>query len=103
MTTANEHDDQQTETPTDAATGPEADVRVGSPISGASEDERAVRKELLDRIANASFPATRNDLLRHVGPDERGSIEARLRMLPPDHHFASPDDVVAALGGMSTS
>jgi hypothetical protein len=100
--TTHEQDDQQDETATDAATGPETDVRMGSPISGASEEERAVRKELLDRIADASFPATRNDLLRHVGPDDRGPEQARLRMLPPDHHFASPEDVVAALGGMST-
>jgi hypothetical protein len=101
MTTANEHDEQD-ETSTDAATGPENDVRMGSPSSGASEEERAVRKELLDRIVGASFPATRNDLLRHVGPDDRGPVEARLRMLAPDHHFASPQDVVAALGGMAT-
>src|SRR4030088_668905 len=101
MTTANEHDHQQTETSGDVETGPEADVRMGSPLSGASEDERAIRKELVDRIAGASFPATRNELLRHVGPDDRGPIAARLRMLPPDHHFASPEDVLAALGGMS--
>jgi hypothetical protein len=100
MTTANEHDQQQTGTSSD---GSETDVRMGSPISGASEEERVIRKELLDRIVEASFPATRNDLLRHVGPDDRGPIAARLRMLPPDHHFASPEDVVAALGGMSTT
>jgi hypothetical protein len=100
MTTANEHDHEQSET---SSGGLESDVRVGSPITGASEEERVIRKELLDRIADASFPATRNDLLRHVGPDDRGPIEARLRMLPPDHHFGSPEDVVAALGGMSTT
>jgi Protein of unknown function (DUF2795) len=103
MTTANKDDHQQTETASDAGVGPEAEVRMGSPISGASEEERAVRKELINQIVGASFPATRNDLLRHVGPDDRGPIEARLRMLPPDHRFASPEDVVAALGGMSTT
>jgi hypothetical protein len=68
-----------------------------------SHEERMVRAELLRRIAGAEYPASRNDLLRHVGADQRGDVQARLRMLPDELNFASPEDVLGALGGMSTS
>lgn len=65
------------------------------------EGEYQLRCELRERIVDAAYPATRNDLLRHVGPDERGPLEARLRMLPAEQRFDSVDEVMGSLGGMS--
>jgi hypothetical protein len=70
---------------------------------GMSADEIELRRELSRRIADASFPATRNDLLRYMGPDQRGVVESRLRMFPPDHSFASVGEVLNAFGGLSTA
>jgi hypothetical protein len=78
------------------------EVRPAPIEAGASDDEVQLRRDLLDHIASASFPATRNDLLRHVGPDGRGLVESRLRMLPPDKQFDSPEQVLSAFGGMAT-
>jgi hypothetical protein len=77
-------------------------VRPAS-AAGASADELELRRELGRRLADASFPATRNDLLRYLGPDQRGMVESRLRMFPPDHSFASVDEVLNSFGGLSTS
>jgi hypothetical protein len=81
---------------------PESGARPGPALSGVSEDEAEIRRQLLHELAGASFPATRNDLLRFIGPDERGPTEARLRMLPPDLKFDSAEHLLTALGGMST-
>ncbi|HEY3941541.1 MAG TPA: hypothetical protein VGL60_03575 [Acidimicrobiales bacterium] len=71
---------------------------VEDPSTG--EAERAVRRELLGRIESVSFPATRNDLLRAIGPDDRSPLHAHLRALPPDLEFANAQQVVAAFGAM---
>jgi hypothetical protein len=81
---------------TDEAIRPATAVR-------ASAGEIELRRELSRRIADASFPATRNDLLRYLGPDQRGVVESRLRMFPPDHSFASVDEVLNSFGGLSTA
>jgi hypothetical protein len=81
---------------------PEPGARPGPALSGVSEDEAEIRRQMLHELQRASFPATRNDLLRAIGPDQRGPIEARLRMLPPDLVFDSPEHVLTALGGMLT-
>lgn len=64
------------------------------------EREREIRREIRDRLADAHFPADRNELLRHVGPDERGAAQAHLRSLPPDIVFSSADEVATAFGGV---
>jgi hypothetical protein len=54
-------------------------------------------------VADAHYPATRNDLLRHIGPDERGQVHAHLRALPPELVFHSPDEVASAFGAIRSS
>jgi hypothetical protein len=71
---------------------------VDDPTAGSSE--RSLRHELLGRLQGAPFPATRNDLLRHIGPDQRGQLAAHLRGLPPDLVFDDPVAVVEAFGGI---
>lgn len=65
--------------------------------------ERERREEILRRVGDATFPSTRNDLLRHVGPDDRGQVQAHLRALPPDLVFSSPEEVATAFGGIHSS
>lgn len=62
--------------------------------------ERGVRSEIRRQLDDASYPATRNDLLRHLGPDERGPVHAHLRALPPDLVFSSVEEVTSAFGGI---
>ncbi|MGH8979860.1 MAG: hypothetical protein ACRDWE_02405 [Acidimicrobiales bacterium] len=62
--------------------------------------EREVREEIRRLLADASYPAMRNDLLRHIGPDERGPLQAHLRALPPDLVFSSSEEVASAFGGI---
>lgn len=64
------------------------------------EREREIRREIRDRLMDAHFPANRNDLLRHVGADERGPLQAHLRSLPPDIVFSSADEVATAFGAI---
>lgn len=73
-----------------------------SPVDDPTEGpmERARRDEIRELLAAAPFPADRNDLLRYLGPDERGPVQAHLRALPPDIVFGGPDEVVAAFGGI---
>lgn len=65
--------------------------------------ERHRREEIRELVRDARFPATRNDLLRHVGPDGRGPVQAHLRALPPDLVFSSPDEVATAFGGIRSA
>lgn len=65
--------------------------------------ERALRQELLRLVGGASYPADRNDLLRHLGPDERGPVHAHLRALPPDLVFSSPEEVATAFGAIHST
>lgn len=73
-----------------------------SPVHDPTEGpvERARREEIRGLLSGAHFPADRNDLLRYLGPDERGPVQAHLRALPPDIVFGGPDEVVAAFGGI---
>jgi hypothetical protein len=64
------------------------------------EHARRVRREVRDRLADAHFPADRNELLRHVTPDDRGAVQAHLRSLPPDIVFSSAQEVATAFGGI---
>lgn len=64
--------------------------------------ERRLRAEIRERLADAPFPATRNDLLRHIGPDARGPVHAHLRALPADLVFSGPDEVATAFGGITS-
>lgn len=76
-----------------------------SPVDDVSEGpmERELRAEILRLVSDAHFPATRNDLLRHIGPDERGPAQGHLRALPPDLVFSSPEEVATAFGGIRSS
>lgn len=76
-----------------------------SPLGDPSVDqgERQVREALLEAVSGAPFPATRNDLLRYVGPDSRDVVASRLRALPPTIAFQSPQEVVEAFGGLGTA
>lgn len=73
-----------------------------APVDDVSEGahERAVRQEVLERLSDATFPADRNALLRHIGPDERGPVQAHLRALSPDIVFSSAEEVASAFGGI---
>lgn len=73
-----------------------------SPVDDVTEGpgERELREEIRRKVADAHFPADRNALLRHVGPDERGQVQAHLRALPPDIVFSTPDEVASAFGGI---
>lgn len=84
--------------PPSAGARPDAET---DPTAGHGELE--VRRIVRRAIADAAYPATRNDLLRHVGPDDRGRVQGHLRALPHDLTFASPDEVMAAFGGMRSS
>lgn len=64
--------------------------------------ERQLRAEIRRLLADASYPATRNDLLRHVGPDERGPVQAHLRALPADLVFSNAEEVASAFGGITS-
>jgi hypothetical protein len=78
-------------------------ARPAAPGAGESQGEKEIHEELKRRIVGARFPASRNELLRHVGPDERGAVESRLRMLPPDQIFSSPEEVMQSFGGLAAS
>jgi hypothetical protein len=73
-----------------------------APVDDATEGRRelSVRQEALERLAGAPFPATRNDLLRYIGPDHRGALAAHLRALPPDLTFEDAGSVATAFGGI---
>lgn len=83
------------------------------PVAGARPDapddpsegtaEREVREEIRRLVADATYPADRNDLLRHIGPDGRSAVHAHLRALPPDIVFAGPDEVASAFGGIRSA
>jgi hypothetical protein len=62
--------------------------------------EREIRRQIRDLLSDAPFPAERNELLRHVGPDGRGPVQAHLRSLPPDIVFQSAEEVATAFGGI---
>jgi hypothetical protein len=81
---------------------PPAEGARPSPVDDVTEGEheRRVRREVRDRLADAHFPADRNELLRHVGPDDRGAVQAHLRSLPPDIVFSSAEEVATAFGGI---
>lgn len=64
--------------------------------------ERQLRAQIRELLSDASYPATRNDLLRHVGPDERGPVQAHLRALPPDLVFSDADEVAGAFGAITS-
>lgn len=64
--------------------------------------ERELREEIRQLLTGMTFPATRNDLLRRIGPDERGPLQAHLRSLPSDLVFSSPEEVASAFGGVSS-
>ncbi len=53
-------------------------------------------------MADATYPATRNSLLRHLGPDGRGPVQAHLRALPPDLVFSNAEEVAWAFGGITS-
>jgi hypothetical protein len=78
-------------------------ARPSNPSVGTSEGERELQKQVMLAISDVTFPATRDDLLRHIGPDQRGTVQARLRMLLPDVGFASAEAVIQSFGGISTS
>lgn len=80
---------------------PEAGARP-APVDDVTEGarERTVRHEVLEQLAGAPFPATRNDLLRYLGPDRRGAVAAHLRALPPDLTFDDAASVATAFGGI---
>lgn len=71
---------------------------VDDPAAGAAE--AAVRRELQDRLSDIEYPATRNDLLRHVGGDERGQLQAHLRSLPAETTFPDVGSVVRSFGAI---
>ncbi len=81
---------------------PPAEGARPSPVDDAAEGarEREVRREIRDLLSDARFPADRNELLRHVGPDGRGPVRAHLRSLPPDIVFSSAQEVATAFGGI---
>lgn len=81
---------------------PPANGARPSPVDDATEGSRelAVRHQLVEQLAGASFPADRNELLRHVGPDGRGAVRAHLRSLSPDIVFSSAEEVAGAFGGV---
>jgi hypothetical protein len=80
---------------------PEVRVRPDPPDDPtAGTSELRVRQAVLEAVADAGYPATREDLLRHVGPDERGPIQAHLRSLPAGLVFESPEAVASAFGGI---
>lgn len=64
--------------------------------------ERQLRAEICRVLADATYPAARNDLLRYLGPDERGPVHAHLRALPPDVEFSSAEEVAGAFGGITS-
>lgn len=64
--------------------------------------ERKLREEIRRLLVDVSYPATRNDLLRHIGPDERGPLHAHLRALPADLVFSSSEEVASAFGGITS-
>jgi hypothetical protein len=76
-----------------------------SPVDDPSEGSREieVRHQILEQLAEASFPADRNELLRHVGPDGRGAVRAHLRSLSPDIVFSSAEEVAGAFGGVRSA
>jgi hypothetical protein len=88
--------------PTDDPRPPVGSVRPSPAPEEMGDEENQLRIQLRERILDAVYPATRNDLLRHIGADERGPVEARLRMLPAGQSFGSVDQVLASLGGMSS-
>ena len=88
--------------PTDDPRPPVGSVRPSPAPEEMGDEENQLRIQLRERILDAVYPATRNDLLRHIGADERGPVEARLRMLPVGQSFGSVDQVLASLGGMSS-
>lgn len=83
------------------------------PVAGARPDapddpsegraERQVREEVRRLVSDAHFPADRNELLRHIGPDGRSAVHAHLRSLPPDIVFSGPDEVASAFGGIRST
>lgn len=81
---------------------PPAEGARPSPVDDVTEGEREreVRRHLRELLADATFPANRNELLRHVGPDDRGPVRAHLRSLSPDIVFSSADEVATAFGGI---
>jgi hypothetical protein len=80
---------------------PESGARPG-PVDDPEEGpgERGLRRELLERLEGARFPADRNDLLRHLGPDSRDPAIGHLRSLPSEVVFDGPESVVRALAGI---
>lgn len=83
---------------------PTGHVRPGPPDDPTlSDGERRLRHELHDAVADARYPASREDLLAHVGPDQRGAVQARLRSLPNGAMFSSADEVARAFGDVETS
>lgn len=80
---------------------PEVGARP-APVDDATEGgrERTIRHEALERLAGAPFPASRNELLRYLGPDRRGALAAHLRSLPPDLRFDDAVAVATAFGGI---
>lgn len=84
---------------------PPAEGARRSPVEDATEGEheRRVRREIRDRLQDAEFPADRNALLRHVGPDDRGPVQAHLRSLSPDIVFSSAEEVASAFGGIRSA
>lgn len=96
--------DRLQEAPADDEPGFEPATRPG-PTSAATltAEEARIRRTLAGALAGATYPATRNDLIRHLGdPDGRDDLTARLRMLPADRTFADATDAMRALGGMAT-
>lgn len=81
---------------------PPAEGARPSPVDDVTEGEREreVRRQIRDLLSDARFPADRNELLRHVGPDHRGAVQAHLRSLSPDMVFSSADEVATAFGGV---
>ena len=78
---------------------PGAEIRPGPPggLGGLSQGD------MRQKLREAAFPATRNDLLRQIGPDTRGQLAAHLRSLPPDVVFADVNAVMNAFGGIGNS
>ncbi len=84
---------------------PPAEGARPSPVDDVTEGEheREVRRRIRDLLGDAEFPADRNALLRHVGPDDRGVVQAHLRSLPPDIVFSSAEEVATAFGGIRSA
>lgn len=82
----------------------DAAIRPGTTSEGGlSEEEARIREELVRRLRQAQFPDNRDGLLRQIGEaDGRGDLAARLRTLPVERSFTAPEDVLGALGGLSS-